>query len=336
MSRLRAALAMDRRSYNWLINPESAARLAELVDVDPQQVLTEFESPPARRTLGEVDVLITSWGCPRLDAAALGFAPSLRAVFHAAGTVKSHLVDEVWDRGIRVVSAADAGAVPVAEFTLAAIIFANKRVLASARLYRAEHTLEVRELLPPDTGNVGRRVGLIGASRVGRRVAALLAPLALTVVVSDPFLDPAAAALMNAELMPLDELLQTCDVVSLHAPSTPVTHHMIGRSELAMLTDGATLINTARGALIDHEALAAELCSGRIDAVLDVTEPEPLPADSPLFSLPNVLLTPHVSGAFNPAESKRQLDLVLCELERFIGGQPLEHEVVRSSLGVIA
>jgi len=78
------------------------------------------------------------------------------------------------------------------------------------------------------------------------------------------------------------------------------------------------------------------VASSRIDAVLDVTEPEPLPADSPLFTLPNVRPTPQVSGAFNPAEAGRQLDLVLRELERFIRDEPLEHEVLRSNLGVIA
>lgn len=336
MSLLRATLAMDERTHRWLITPLSADRLKQVVVVDPQQVLHEFTSPAARDVLARTDVLITSWGSPVIDEAALDAAPSLRAVMHAAGTVKSHVTEAVWERGIRVVSAADAGAVPVAEFTLAAIIFANKRILASARLYAEQHTLEVRELLPPDTGNLGRRVGLIGASRVGRRVAALLRHFDLTVVVADPFLDAEDAARMNAELVPLEELLRTCDVVSLHAPSTPATRHMIGRDQLAMIKNGATLINTARGALIDQDALVAELVTGRIDAFLDVTDPEPLPDDSPLYALPNVLLTPHFAGAFNPAESRRQLDLVIAELVRFSAGEPLQQEVPRSSLDFLA
>lgn len=336
MRRPRAVLAMDRRSQDWLVTAQGVAQLAQLVDLDPQEVLTEFDSRRARDLLGQAEVMITSWGCPRIDHRVLQMAPALRAVFHAAGTVKSHLTDEVWERGIRVVSAADAGAVPVAEFTLAAILFANKRVLASSRMYCAEHSLDVRARLPRNTGNVDRRVGLIGASRVGRRVAALLEPFDLTVIMADPYLDPEDAARMGVEVVPLEELLRSCDVVSLHAPSTPATRHMIGREELRLIKDGATLINTARGALVDQDALVDELVTGRLDAVLDVTDPEPLPADSPLYTLPNVLLTPHVSGAFNPAEAGRQLDLVIAELERYLGGLPLMHEVTPSSLGVIA
>ena len=92
-------------------------------------------------------------------------------------------------------------------------------------------------------------------------------------------------------------LAAAVDVLTLHAPALPQTRHMIDAAVLAALRDGATLINTARGSLVDHAALERELVSGRIDAVIDVTEPEALPADSPLFELPNVFLTPHVAGA---------------------------------------
>jgi phosphoglycerate dehydrogenase-like enzyme len=336
MSRPRGALAMSATSHRWLVDESSAKRLAGLLDVDPDVMLTEFGSADARAVLASAKVLITGWGCPPLTAEVLDRVPALELVLHAAGTVKGHLRPEVWDRGIRVVSAADAGAVPVAEYTLAAILFANKRVLTAARLYRSGRTLTVRDALPPDAGNRAKRIGLVGASRVGRRVAALLRPFDFTVLVADPFLDDAGARELGAHRCDLPELLASCDVVSLHAPSTPATRHMIGRTELALLRDGATLINTAHGALIDHDALIAELRTGRLQAVLDVTEPEPLPIDSPLFDLPNVLLTPHWAGAYNPSEAKLQLDLVLDELERFLAGAPLWHEVLRDQLDALA
>ncbi|MEZ5343844.1 MAG: NAD(P)-dependent oxidoreductase [Acidimicrobiales bacterium] len=101
----------------------------------------------------------------------------------------------------------------------------------------------------------------------------------------------------GAQKVELDELCATCDVVSLHAPPLPATHHMItGAAQLALLRDGATLINTGRGPLVDHDALIAELEAKRIYAVLDVTDPEPLPDASPLHHTP-VFLTPHLAGS---------------------------------------
>ncbi|HEY3501998.1 MAG TPA: hydroxyacid dehydrogenase [Actinocatenispora sp.] len=317
MSRPTGALAMSRRTYEWLVTPARAARLADLLDLRPG-VLVE----PDPVALQGIEILVTGWRCPPLPAD----LPDLRAVFHAAGTVRGIVPDALFERGVRVVSAADAGAVPVAEYTLAAILFANKRVLRAAREYRTRHSLDARDAVP-DAGNLGKRVGLVGASRVGRRVARLLAPFDLTVLVADPYLGTDEAARLGVTRCELDDLLATSDVVSLHAPSTPATRHLLDARRLALMPDGATLINTARGALVDHDALLAEVVTGRLDAVLDVTEPEPLPPDSPYWTLPNVLLTPHHAGAFNPVEAGRQLDLVLDELDRYLRGAPLLHEL---------
>src|SRR5205823_13361354 len=131
----------------------------------------------------------------------------------------------------------------------------------------------------------------------GRRVIALLRPFDFDVVVSDPSLDQAQARELGVQLAELDDLLRASHIVSLHAPSLPSTHQLIDRRRLGLMRDGATLINTARGALVDQAALSDELVAGRINAVLDVTEPWVLPADSPLCSLPNVVLTPHIAGA---------------------------------------
>jgi len=175
-------------------------------------------------------------------------------------------------------------------------------------------------------GNRGKTVGIVGASRIGRLVMERLGSFDLRVLVHDPFLGEPEAAALGAELCGLDDLLARCDVVSLHAPALPSTRHMIDRRRLGLLCDGAVLINTARGALVDHDALTDELVSGRIDAVLDTTEPETLAAESPLYDLDNVFLTPHIAGS-QGRETGRMLDLALDELERLVGGEPLQHEV---------
>ncbi|UBU16271.1 NAD(P)-dependent oxidoreductase [Nonomuraea gerenzanensis] len=137
-------------------------------------------------------------------------------------------------------------------------------------------------------------VGGIGASRIGRLVLQRLLAFDVRVLLSDPTLTPAEAALLGAEAVEPDELCRRSDPVTVHAPALPETHHLLDRRRLALLPDRAVLVNTARGSLVDTGALTGECVSGRLSAVLDVTDPEPLPAGHPLFELPNVLITPHL------------------------------------------
>jgi phosphoglycerate dehydrogenase-like enzyme len=284
------------------------------------------------RAAADADVVLGHWGCPRLDGPALDGLPRLRLLAYAAGTVREVVTPEVWARGIAVTSAAAANAVPVAEYTLAAILFANKGVFASRERLRDP---DVRIRRPRPVGNLGKRVGLIGASLVGRRVIELLAPFDLEVAVTDPYLTEDEAARLGVAKVELDELLATSAVVSIHAPDLPSTRDLVGAAELARLADGATLVNTARPALVDQDALEAELRTGRISAVLDVTEPEPLPADHPLLALPNVFVTPHVAGALG-SELQRLADLSITEIERYAQGLPPLHPVVEADLERIA
>jgi phosphoglycerate dehydrogenase-like enzyme len=318
-----------------LFSPSQWARLHKLAELREGTVLTEFTSPAARAVLAETEVLITGWSSPHLDEAALDAAPRLRAVLHAAGTVKSHLSPECWRRGLLVSTAAQANAEPVAEYTLAMILLALKRVRAATDLYREQRRYidVLREF--PGIGNHERLVGLVGASRIGRRVAELLRPFSLDLAMADPYLGPEEARRVGVRLLPLDELLSECELVSLHAPAIPATRHMIDTRRLALLRDGAVLLNTARGSLVDQDALVAELVSGRIEAVIDVTEPEVLPPDSPLYTLPNVWLTPHLAGA-QGGEVHRLAEVVLEELERYATGRALAHPVHADELDRIA
>jgi phosphoglycerate dehydrogenase-like enzyme len=254
-------------------------------------------------------------------------APRLKLIAHAAGTVKFTLDPAVYAAGIRVTHAADANAVPVAEFTLAAIIFANKRIFELRDRYRADPGRRSSyALMDEPIGNYHRTVGLVGASRIGRRVARMLEGFDFTVLVSDPFVRPGDPILAGAELVDLDTLMARSDVVSIHAPSLPSTRAMIGSEQLALMQDGASLINTARGALIDEGALIAELESGRIHAVIDVTDPEIPEPGSPLYHLPNVFLTPHIAGAVG-TERLRLGQMAIEEVERFVAGERLEFEI---------
>ncbi|KUO05540.1 hydroxyacid dehydrogenase [Streptomyces caeruleatus] len=326
----RAVFALNPVHLPELFPPPLMARLRSLVRIDPALVVRDFTDPGAARALAQAEVLITGWGCPPVDADVLAAAPGLRALVHAAGSVRGWVGDVVWERGIAVSSAVDANALPVAEYTLAAVLFAGKDAFGLRERFRTGHTFPA----PADyaaVGNLGRRVGIIGASRVGRRVLELLLPFDFTVTLHDPYVEDTEAVALGATPLPLDELLRTSDIVSLHAPDTPETHRMLDRRRLALIPDGGVLINTSRGALVDPGALQDELVSGRISAVLDVTEPEPLPADSPLYTLPNVFLTPHIAGSLGN-ELARLGRTVVDELTRLSAGSPLAHAVLRGDL----
>lgn len=311
------------------------ARLQAAGDLPDPAPLARFDEPRAETLLRSVEVLLTSWGCPVLDAALLARAPALRAVIHAAGTVKQHVTPACFERGVVVCSAAAANAIPVAEFTLAAILFANKRVFRLRERYREVKGFRFWPREFPGLGNYRKTVGIVGASHIGRRVLELLRPFELERLLFDPFVDEAEALTLGARKVALDDLLRESDVVSLHAPSLPETRHLLDARRLSLLRDGATLVNTARGALVDGDALVRELAAGRIDAVLDTTEPEVMPADSALYELPNVFLTPHVAGSMG-TETRRMGVLAVEEVERFARGEPLRHAVLAEDLARVA
>jgi phosphoglycerate dehydrogenase-like enzyme len=313
-----------------------AAERAELrAEVDFDTVLTEFGSARAKAALADADILITGWECPPVDAAALAAAPKLRAVVHAAGSVKGHVGPEVFARGITVSSAAWANALPVAEYAVAMILLAGKNTFAIARRHRETRARVdlIRDY--PEIGNYGRTVGIIGASLVGRAVLRLLAPFDLELLVHDPYLSTTDADELGAELVGLDQLCRRSHVLSIHAPALPETRRMVDAGRLALLPDGATLINTARGSLVDQDALENELRTGRISAVLDVTEPEVLPAGSALWDLPNLVVTPHLAGSVG-TELRRMGASALAEVSRIVAGQPLRHEVRAAALATLA
>jgi phosphoglycerate dehydrogenase-like enzyme len=329
------ALAMRPELPGRLFTPALRRSIMDVASVDLDLVLTEFTSSAARKVLADVEVLFTGWGCPRIDAPVLEAAPRLAAIIHAAGTVKGHVAPECWQRGIVVSTAAAANALPVAEYTLAMILLSNKPARRAAQVYRERQSPIDREAEFPGSGNFDRTVGIIGASRIGRRVIELLQPFDLTVLVNDPFLAPDEASALGARWVKLDELVATSDVVSVHAPALPSTRHLLDRRRLSLLRDGATLINTARGWLIDHEALREEVTSGRINAILDVTEPDVPPADSPFYTLPNVVLTPHIAGAMG-VELYRLAGYAIDELARYGRGEPLLHTVELAQLDTVA
>lgn len=282
--------------------------------------------------LPAADACLTSWGVAPLDADVIAAAPRLRAMAHMGGSVKRFVSDALWERGIHVTTAGPALAQHVAETTLGLMLVGLKRIWPLGQHVRDGGWRESPHW--PSRELPGKTVGVVGASHVGRHVIELLRPFKVRVLLYDPYISAEQAAELGALKVELDDLVRQADVVSLHAPAKPDTYHLLNAERLALMKDDALLINTARGSLIDEAALIAELSRGRFFAFLDVTDPEPPTADSPLRHLTNVVVTPHLAGCIE--DCGRLGEMAVEELRRFFTGEPPLYQVKPDMLARIA
>ncbi|MDN5724341.1 MAG: hydroxyacid dehydrogenase [Propionibacteriales bacterium] len=327
--RLAVLCAMSDHVRDELLTPDLHDRLEACVDVLDTRVTSSFEDPTVRSALGDADILLTGWGCPPVTGDVLDHAPRLRALVHSAGTVKTFVSPEVIAR-IDVSTGAHINAFPVAEYTVAMIVLGAKRVFALAHQLRTTGVHRDLDAVPP-LGLRGITVGVLSASMVGRLVIERLRGHAVRILCHDPTVDDAELRALGAEPVSLVELFARSQVLTIHAPLLPQTYRLVDAHLLARLPDHAVVINTARGAIIDTAALTAECRTGRLDAVLDVTHPEPLPQDHPLLHLPNVLVTPHIAGALGN-EIGALGESAVAEIERLAAGQPMVHVITSAQL----
>ena len=330
---MKALLAMPDGLQHRMFSPAQLARLGELVEVDVSRTVPDLAAARDDE-LAQVEVLLTGWGSPAVDADALSRMPRLRALVHTAGTVRFVATDALWEReDVLITSATEANAVPVAEYALAQILLAGKRTLAQQARYRRERRPGHAADADPGIGNYGGVVGLIGASRIGTLVAEHLRRFDLEVLITDPFASADEIAALGAGKVEPEELYARADVVSLHAPDVPSTRGMVTRELLALMRDGTTFLNTARPALVDIDALRDEVLSGRLSAVLDVHDD--LAADDPLWEAENALLTPHLAGS-QGNELHRMGEAALEEVRRLAAGEPPRHPVDRGRRAIEA
>lgn len=328
MNRPTVAVTIGQKHYSRMMSPrawDALAAFAEIIHHPGQEPATQAD---LLALLPTADACLTSWDVGRLDADVLAAAPRLRAVAHMGGSVKRIVSDALWARGIHVTTAAPALGQDVAETTVGLMIVGIKRIWPLAQHVREGGWRETpwwpaRELR-------GKIVGIIGGGNIGRHVIRLLQPFGPHVLLYDPYVSAEEAARLGAEKAELDDLLTRADVVSLHAPYLPQTHHLLDSRRLALMKDDALIVNTARGALFDEAALIAELSKGRFFAFLDVTDPEPPAPDSPLRRLPNVVVTPHLAGCIE--NCTHMGEMAVEELRRFFAGEPPIYRVTPEML----
>jgi phosphoglycerate dehydrogenase-like enzyme len=320
--------------YGILYSPETDVALRAFGDVTYHDSETNLTSDELAARVPGFDAVLSSWGTPRFTAEVLDAADQLKIVAHTAGSIKNMLPRPVFEQGIVVTHAASAIAGAVADLSLALTMLLLRRVHLNDRLLRDSDWGAARDL-PLGREIAGTRVGVVGAGYTGRWFIRLLRAVEAEVWVYDPYLSEETAMALGVKRTELNTLFAECPVVSVQAPATEETYHMIGAEQLRLLQDGACFVNTARSRVIDYDALLAELQTGRIEAALDVFDGEPLPEDNPFRKLGNVVLTPHIAGASVQARH-RQGQWMLEELQRFFRGEPLRYQVTADMLETMA
>ncbi|HEX8149909.1 MAG TPA: hydroxyacid dehydrogenase [Pyrinomonadaceae bacterium] len=288
------------------------------------------DSAELRGQLSRSDALVTTWHSPFLRMGMMGSPRRARLIAHCGGELKARMEPEVVER-LTVANAPGPMAAPVAEMALAMVLTLVRQLPRYDREMRAG-LVQSNEVVSRGETVRGRRVGIVGFGRIGRAFARMVAPLGAELYVSDPYCSEGTAAEHGAQKVETEELLRTSSVVVLAAGLTDETRGMLDARTLALMPDGAYLVNVGRGGLVEMDALLAELRSGRLSAALDVTDPfEPLPPEHELRRLPNVLLTPHVAAG--GIEMRHALgETAAEEVARFFRGERPENVVTPEML----
>ncbi len=254
------------------------------------------------------------------DAAAMDLAPGLRVIARTGIGYDKVRVQAATDRGIAVCNTPDAPTASTAEHTIALLLSVAKRIAQAQVALRGGG----RDFFASHRGVelAGRRIGIVGAGRIGRAVARMAEGLGMIAVGYDPFV-PASTELNLDFVDSLSDLFVQADVISLHVPLTDRTRHLIDAEALRMMKPGSILINTARGGLVDHAALLDALERGHLfGAGLDVTNPEPLPPDHPILQRDDVVVTPHIATATAAGKERLYESAVAQALQVLRGERP--------------
>lgn len=269
------------------------ASLAELGDVEYNPYSRQLTTNELKESLGDKDVVFTGWGTPQISCEVLEKADKLQIIAHTGGTVASIVSDEVFRRNLIVLSGNSVFAESVAEGCLCYAMASQRNLCGYVR--------QVQNGLWRDSSFQNnsiwyKTVGLVGFGMVAKQFVQLLKPFQCRIKVYSGHLTQEEADGFGLERASLEELFETCDIISVHSALTERNYHLIGSDQLKRMKDDALLINTSRGAVIDEMALISELATGRIRAALDVFEQEPLPEHHILRNLPNVMSMPHMAG----------------------------------------
>ena len=326
-------LLVDKVHQEKIFGEKYYARLKKVGELKIYDADNYDDKEYVKNFVAGATIIVTTWGSPVIDKDILDACPDLKGVVHAAGSIKPVISDEFIARRIRITNSAVAIGEGVAETALGFAISACKGFYQLNRDTASGIWRENAFDTVVDFYDIN--VGVISGGYVGRHMVKLLKNFHVNIYMYDPILSAEQIKEIGAEKVELDELLSTCDVVSIHAPSIPETDNMLHKGNLCLMKDKAILINTARGSVINEGDLIEELKKGRLFACIDVTNPEPPVEENELRKLDNVVLTPHIAGTVS--NGLKRIALHTCEeIERLVGGEKMRTEVDLDSLSKLA
>lgn len=310
--------------YHYAAGPALKRRLAALAREGIEVVTcSELDEDRLFELLPETDVL---WHCLRpVDTALLDAAPRLRLIQKIGVGVNTIDLEAARAKGIAVCNLPGSNSRAVAEHTLGLMLAVLRRIVTFDGLLRAGRGWDRPAEIEDDLGEIaGRTVGLIGYGAVPR----LLAPILSAMGAELCYVSRQEQAGAIGQRLPLDALLERADIVSLHLPLLPETHHLLNAARFQQMRRGAILVNTARGGLVDTAALVDSLRRGHLaGAGIDVFDPEPVAADAPLLALPNVVLAPHVAWLTQETLA-RSVSAAVDNCQRLLADRPLRNRIV--------
>lgn len=329
----KAALLYDYPKLNGEVFGQGRReRIASITDLYPV-VLNERNLKGHAAALGDLEIIFATWGMPVFSDEHFELLPKLKAVFYAAGNVKG-FARPLIERDILLISAWAINAIPVAEMVLAQILLTCRGYFRAVHAYRVKHHSEEAKAFPR-SGVHGETIGVIGLGKIGTLLTEHLHQFGFHVLAYDPFLTPERANKLGVEQVSLNELFKRSYVVSNHIPDLETTKGVLDGSLFKTMREGATFINSGRGAQVVEDDLIRVLTERPdLTALLDVTAPEPPQEDSALWTLPNVVISPHIGGSVGD-EVTRMADCVIEEFEAWERGQPLRYQVTREVLATM-
>lgn len=324
-----ALFSENQKQFSKVYTPEVLEKLGTYGELSPR--ISKKNISEYKDFLKGCEIAFSTWGMPKFTKEEIKeYMPDLKAVFYAAGTVQ-YFARPFLESGIKVFSAFAANAVPVAEYTFAQIILAAKGYYQAAGSYRL---LPLRSFAFANsaTGNYGCKVGLVGLGAIGRMVAERLKALDVEVYACDPFIDKKIADELGVTLVDMETLFSECDVISNHLANKPELENVFNRRLFKKMKKHSTFINTGRGAQVAEFSLALSLLLHPSRTfVADVLKHETFPYASPLFWVPNAVLTPHIAGSTGN-EPQRMAYYMTEEMERFLSDAPTRWEITLEAL----
>lgn len=314
--------------FNTFFTKENIELINSLGDIIWNETEKKLNIEDIKNKISDIDVYVTTWHCPKLDNEILKYAPNIKLLCHLCGTVVPMVSDEMWQKGIRVISGNDYFAESVAEGTIAYMLTSLRQIPLHSSKLKNNHQWKNGVSADGINGLLGKTVGIVSYGTIAKHLVRMLQPFRVKLKVYDIVEIPKEdKEKYGLEQVSLEDVFSNSDIVTVHTPLNDNTYHLIDKKYLSLIKKGALFVNTSRGAVLNQADLTEELKTGRFSAFLDVYEKEPPEENDPLFDIPNLIMMPHMGGPTPDLRKYIAHDLLIESKEFIDNGGELKHEI---------